>query len=152
MHHLHKKMVWTGCPQFDYEAFAKLGFDERLKITLLFPYQYRSPASTFSYAALWMRDPNVFVCRFEDLVGVNGGGSQEKQRNVMRALAQFLSLERTDQEINALSDQLYGGTWTFREGQIDSWKKFYSPANKELFKELMGQSVIDLGYAADDSW
>jgi hypothetical protein len=151
-HHLYNRMEWNGCPRFDYEKFASHSFDERLQEILLFPHEYHNPACSFAYAVLWMQDPNVFVCRFEDLVGEMGGGSKEKQIQVVGDLAKFLDLNISEEKIEAISSQLFGGTWTFRKGQIGLWKESYTPENKQLFKQLMGQYLIDLGYEKDFNW
>ena len=99
-----------------------------------------------------MQDPSVLVCRFEDLVGEQGGGSAEKQRAVLRDLAVFLGYPLSEKEIDLVAKQLYGGTWTFRKGKIGLWKDYFSEKSKRLFKQLMGRAVIDWGYEKDDSW
>lgn len=152
MHHLLTKKAWIRRSGFDYEKFALLSADEQLATTLLFPDEFRNPKTCFKYAALWMQDPSVLVCRFEDLVGEKGGGSAEKQLETLQKLATYLGYPLSDQELHSLAAQLFGGTWTFRQGKIGTWKTFYNEENKRLFKQLMGQSVIDLGYAVDDTW
>jgi len=146
MHHLLANLTWSSSPKFDYQTFAALPPDAMLRATLLFPYEYRNPATTFPYAALWMQDPSVLVCKFEDLVGEEGGGSREKQLDVLRKLNVFLEANRSEADVVAVAEQLYGGTWTFRKGQIGAWKEAFNEENLVLFNELMGQSVIDFGY------
>jgi hypothetical protein len=145
-YHLVNRLQWSGCPTFDYEAFAALPFDEQLQFTIRFPYAYRNPASTFEYALLWMQDPSVYVCRFEDLVGPRGGGSAEKQFAVMRDLATLLNVTISDTDLQTLCDSLYGGTWTFREGQVYNWKTLYSPASKQVFNQELGPYIEAFGY------
>lgn len=152
MHHLINGNIWKGCPEFDYETFVSLSPDGQLRETLLFPGVCLSPKSCFSLAVEWMKDPTVLVCRFEDLVGERGGGSAEKQKETLRKLAEHLGYYLTQEEIAAVSEQLYGGTWTYRKGQIGAWKEAFSEENKELFKQILGQAVIDLGYATDNNW
>ncbi len=152
MHHLIKSKIWFSCPEFDHEKFLSLSSDEQLRETLLFPDGCLSPQISFSYAAEWIRDPSVFVCRFEDLVGEKGGGSAEKQREVLRKLGERLCAPLSEEKLDAITESLFGGTWTFRKGQIGVWKEAFNEENKELFKRLMGRSVIDLGYEADNNW
>lgn len=152
MHHLLSKKAWIRSSGFDFKKFVSLSPDEQMTETLLFPDAFRNPKTCFKYATEWMRDPSVFVCRFEDLVGEQGGGSAQKQLETIQKLAVFLGYPLKNQEADALAAQLFGGTWTFRQGKIGSWKTYYNEENKRLFKQLIGQSVIDLGYAADDKW
>lgn len=151
-HHLLRKMVWFSCPQFDHDAFEKRSFDERLTETLLLPAVYRSPAVCFETAALWVQDPTVFVCRFEDLVGEQGGGSKERQQQTLKKLAEQLKIDLSSEKVEWITNNLFGGTWTFREGKIGGWEKLYNEKNKQLFKDLMGRSVIELGYETDNNW
>ena len=51
-----------------------------------------------------------------------------------------------------IANQLFGGTATFRKGQIGAWKKEFTQEQKELFKEHAGQLLIDLGYEKDYNW
>ncbi|HSX03361.1 MAG TPA: sulfotransferase domain-containing protein [Rhabdochlamydiaceae bacterium] len=152
MYHLQSQKIWAGRENYDFEKFEKLPLDKRLRETLLYPAVLRNPKTCFQYAAKWMREPGVLVCRFEDLVGAKGGGSSKQQLKILKEIAQFLGYGLSEKEIKAIGDQLFGDTWTFRKGKIGAWKTHYNKENKELFKKLMGQSVIDLGYAKDDQW
>lgn len=152
MHHLLKRMIWCGYTQFDYNHFETLPLEERMKETLLFPDEFRNPKTCFQYAAEWMKDPTVFVCRFEDLVGPKGGGNKKKQHETLAALATYLGYSLSKKEISSIASQLFGGTWTFRKGKIGGWKKYYNKENKRLFKELMGEAVVNLGYEKSDNW
>jgi len=42
--------------------------------------------------------------------------------------------------------------FTFRQGQIGSWREVFTPYHKDLFKRTMGQELILLGYEPDDQW
>ena len=41
---------------------------------------------------------------------------------------------------------------TFRSGKVGGWKDHFSPANKELFKSIAGELLIQLGYENDTRW
>lgn len=41
---------------------------------------------------------------------------------------------------------------TFRKGQPGNWKEHFTDANKALFKELVGDLLIHLGYEQDNNW
>lgn len=97
---------------------------------------------------------DFLVVRFEDLIGERGGGSSQKQLDSIKKIGRHMRVPISDQEIKSIIEKLFGGTWTFREGQIGSWKKYFTPRIKEAFKnrpELL-QLLISLGYEKDFSW
>ena len=97
---------------------------------------------------------NVKVIRFENLVGEAGGGSKEKQLQEIQAIAQHLDISLSSTQIEEIAQKLFGGTFTFREGQIGSWKKYFTPEIKQVFKNSPGalDLLIELGYEKDYLW
>lgn len=144
--HLRRGLYWTACPQFDLDRYEHLPFDLQLQEAFTFPKEYLNPAICFPYVALWMKEPSVFVCRFEDLVGSQGGGSDERQRHLLFDLAQHLGCSKSWEEIDLIAKQLFGGTWTFYTGKIGLWEKFYSFENQNLFMSLYGEYISEWGY------
>lgn len=102
----------------------------------------------------WIKAKNFMLIRFEDLVGEKGGGSDAKQLEAMINIGKHINIAMNEQQIKNVINNLYGGTWTFREGQIDSWKKYFTPEIKSLFKNQPGlnQLLIKLGYEKDTNW
>lgn len=149
--HLRRGLPWGCCPNFDDTAFFSLSKEEQLKEAILFPKEYLSPTLSFQYATLWVQEPSVFVCRFEDLVGPTGGGSEERQLAVLSGLASHLGFPKNLEEIRAIADELSGGTsWTFDQGRIGRWKEEYTNENLALFSELYGSYVLDWGYSENE--
>lgn len=132
--------------------FNQLPFDERLSRVILMP-DANYGASWFVRNTLeWMKNPTVFVCRFEDLVGPKGGGSRKRQEKTIEALAIHLGYSLEPERVAEIADELFGGTWTFRNGQIGGWKEYFTPEHIELFKQVMGKELIELGYEVDNEW
>ena len=102
----------------------------------------------------WMKEKNFYTARFENLVGKNGGGSDEAQLQEVKNIAQHLGVKFSDQELVNIAQNLFGGTSTFREGQSDSWRKHFTPEVTAAFKAHAGlmQLLIDLGYEKDTNW
>ncbi len=100
----------------------------------------------------WLNEEHVLAIRFEDIVGEKGGGSDETQLATIRAIAHHMQLALSDEEIEEIARNLFGGTETFRKGQIGSWKDHFTPQQKERFKQVAGQLLIDLGYESDFNW
>lgn len=100
---------------------------------------------------------NVLVVKFEDLIGIDGGGAKEKQIETINKIANFCEIKITDNKINELSEKLFGKVTdnnkiktrlelTFREGQIGKWKEYFSDDNMKEFKERYGEMQVQLGY------
>ena len=94
------------------------------------------------------------VVRFEDLVGEQGGGSRLVQLATIQRIAEHIGKPVTFDQSAVVAAELFGGTGTFREGQIGSWKKYFTPPVKAAFKAAPGanQLLIELGYEKDDQW
>ena len=100
----------------------------------------------------WQTKADCYVTRFEHLVGARGGGSDELQKTEIKNIAQFLEVSITDQEISEIAKQLFGGSATFREGKIGSWKKNFTSEHVSVFKHVTGDLLIKLGYEKDLNW
>lgn len=100
----------------------------------------------------WMENPSVLVCRFEDLVGPCGGGSEERQKEAIRKIAHHLLVPMDEHKLHLIAHSLFGDTCTFRKGAIGSWKDVFTEKHKELFKERLGKELIALGYEEDNNW
>lgn len=77
--------------------------------------------------------PNVYVSYFEKLVGPKGGGNLETQIQEILNIAQFLEIPTTREEALKIAQKLFGGTATFRKGQIGEWKPIFNKENKTFF-------------------
>ena len=94
----------------------------------------------------------LYTIRFENLVGEEGGGSSRTQRQEVQKLAAFLKTPLIPQEIDAVCREIFGGTATFRRGQIGAWKEYFSEKHIKLFKLLYNSHLIRLGYEKDSNW
>lgn len=106
----------------------------------------------YSWYLPWVERRDICVVRFEDFVGIQGGGTKEKQIQAIKKIASFLDTPLTDAKIGYISDNLFGGTYTFKEGKIDSWKRYLTQDHRDAFKNVAGQLLIDLGYEDDFEW
>jgi len=143
-YHLTSNKMWPFGKLQDRAQFLNLPWDGQLRQALLFP--PLSPKDAFPFSALWMQDPTILVVRFEDLVGSKGGGSDIVQRQTLFALANHIGCPLSWERIDEIASQLFGGTGTFRTGQIGDYLKSYSPENEALYEELLGQYTEALGY------
>ena len=102
----------------------------------------------------WLeQDPEVLVCRFEDLVGPKGGGDLDKQKETLFCLAYHIGMELTQKKLDHIIEHLFGNTHTFRSGRIGSWKQNFDKEITQLFKaSQLGTLLIKLGYENDHNW
>jgi hypothetical protein len=102
----------------------------------------------------WMKSKQFHTVRFEDLIGTAGEGAIDTQILEIQNIANHLGIELTFDQALEISDNLFGGTFTFRKGQIGEWKKYFTPNIKKIFKKTPGacQLLIDLGYETNNDW
>ena len=106
----------------------------------------------FEHMLPWLDQPGVYTTRFEWLAGERAGGSAELQLRELRNISTHLGLEADEGRLKQVAEQLYGGTMTFKGGQIGAWQGAFSEAHKRLIMETMGDIIVRLGYAVDPDW
>ena len=126
--------------------FIKLPINELLEKVIL------NRAEFYSLFTPWMNNSRVLSVRFESLVGPEGGGAREDQIREIINIGRHMGLKISEEKALAIAQELFGGTNTFRKGQIGAWKEEFSAEHKELFKKHAGQLLIDLGYEKDFDW
>ncbi len=102
----------------------------------------------------WMKAQKIYTVRFEALVGSKGGGSDDVQYQEIDNIARHIKLTLPKAAIKKVQEQLFGDSFTFREGQIGGWKKTFTPEMKQAFKKAPGaiELLIKLGYEKDGNW
>jgi sulfotransferase 6B1 len=101
-----------------------------------------------NYAA-WQADRNALVCRFEDLVGVNGGGSRRAQVEVVQQIGTHICRELTPASLERVTARVWSpSSHTFRTGRSGGWREAFTTEHHRLFDDVAGEWLIRLGYAA----
>ena len=100
----------------------------------------------------WKQQPLNYTTQFERIIGEKGGGSRELQFQELRNIAHHLGIEYSERDLEHISKELFGGTHTFRKGTIGSWRENFSERHKSVFKDIAGQTLIDMGYETDLDW
>lgn len=88
----------------------------------------------------------IFTTRFESLVGPHGKGSTEMQVNEILNLANFLKVNISNDQAFSIANQAWGGTGTFRHGEMGVWKQYFSPQHTLDYQQLYTPILIELGY------
>ncbi len=100
----------------------------------------------------WQNNPQIYITRFENLVGPQGGGTEKKQIEEIKKVAQFLEIQITQERIIEIARNFFGNTRTFRTGQINRWKDSFTKEHNKLCKLSCGKTLIALGYEKDMNW
>lgn len=114
--------------------------------------QLKNIAERFTGVLNWSRYDKCHLVRFEDLVGEKGGGNAQVQFDKMVEIANFLEEPVNNDKIRSVCDRIFGGSYTFRKGQIGSWKTAFDVEHKEAFKQICGDLLIQSGYEKDMDW
>lgn len=134
------------------------GFDDRLLTSIVgCPSTRDSPPmldirTRVESALAWGDEPDCCMVRFEALVGEQGGGDRTRQVQELKKMTDHLELSVPDNWYEATADGLFGGTGTFRRGQIGSWGSHFSDEHVAAAKPLLDDLLMTLGYEEDSSW
>ncbi|MCH9632707.1 MAG: hypothetical protein S4CHLAM6_10450 [Chlamydiae bacterium] len=113
---------------------------------------YGTRAATKFIRKLEPHSDKFLVIKFEDLVGEKGGGSQATQQKTLEKISHFLGKNYDEKQLKSISKDLFGNAETFRSGTTGSWKTHFDEVTKKMFKVLLGDELIELGYEKDNSW
>lgn len=114
--------------------------------------KYTTIAEFYDFYLPWQNYPNAYLTSFEKLIGPQGGGDAQTQLNEIMKIASFLNNPITQDEAHALCSELFGGTRTFREGKVGSWREHIDDEQKKALKLVVGDLLIKLGYEKDYNW
>jgi sulfotransferase 6B1 len=101
----------------------------------------------------WLDRPNTLCLRFEDVVG----SSEGQKAAVASILMYILGANALDEKEWEIVERMRQGidpatSPTFRRGQVGGWRDEFDSVTKAMFKALVGDLLIQLGYEADRDW
>lgn len=133
------------------KEFTKLSWDQKLTYTL------NRMGQNIENINLWLKDPDVLIIRYEDLIGEKGGGSDSKQAETIQEIATYLNINLKEETLLDIQKNLFGNqdeyiSPTFYSGTIGKWKSNFKDHHKDLFKKLHSDQLILLGYEKDNNW
>ena len=100
----------------------------------------------------WLHAPSVVTLRFEDIIGAQGGGSDEAQQAAIIKVGEHIGLPLTPPQALEIGQRAFGRGSTFRAGQIGSWRQSFDDEVKAIFKQEAGALLIKMGYEQNDDW
>ncbi|UCF19438.1 MAG: sulfotransferase domain-containing protein [Gemmatimonadota bacterium] len=117
-----------------------------------FPYDYPNIAQRFQRYIGWLNQPNVYAIRFEDLSG------DSRQHFVQQMLDFYVGRNINASEVpKQLAERAVlaiqpSRSHTFRSGRAGSWREEFTEKHRDAMKQVAGDLLIQLGYAADYNW
>ena len=148
MHHIKQRKQ-----HFAHEDYMALPSDrERLMVSIrggeLGGREIQPLARRYGRFLSWAREGDAAMVRFEDLVGVQGGGSEEAQRLAVERVAAHLGVEVGERTMRVVEEGLFGVGRTFRKGQIGGWREEFAAEHERAVEETVGPLLVELGYEA----
>lgn len=141
-----------GGPMGDKE-FLSLDMNQKIHFVIEGTPRYYSADEVFDKFLPWMDSPNCCTLRFEALLGPRGNTFTEKEQLVeLRKIAKALHLNVSDEQLLAAFEASYGKGVIFSKGKAGTWKDHFTEEHKELFKNMLGDTLIELGYEKDSNW
>ena len=92
------------------------------------------------------------MVKFEELVGSQGGGSAEAQKEAVERVARHLGVGLEKQRLALIQESLFGSGRTFRKGRAGGWREEFSEEHKKAIKDEVGDLLVELGYEDGMDW
>lgn len=131
--------------------------EERISAIILATWNHRTTCDypnigdRFNMYSGWLNDNSVFAVRFEDLV------SLKQQEIIIRILQNYKKKSEynfdLDAEVLKIKENINPKkSHTFWKGKIGGWKEYFTERNKDQFKSVAGNILINLNYEKDMNW
>jgi hypothetical protein len=87
-------------------------------------YYYAGIKDRINNSIGWIHSKKIFSVKFEDLIGVKGGGNINKQIKAISEICNYLNFQLTESKTEHLCNSIfYEKSETFFKGRIGAWKK-----------------------------
>ena len=99
----------------------------------------------------WLGEPDICVLRFEEFL-------QAREENLGKMLDYavqrgFRLKQSRGQAIQTLAAAIQPKkSFTFRKGEAGNWREHFTAEHKEIFKQVAGDLLIQLGYETSPDW
>jgi hypothetical protein len=98
-----------------------------------------------------MHEPNVCLLRFEEFLQ-----TREEHLGKMLDFAThrgFHLKTSPQQAIHSLEAAIQPKkSYTYRKGEAGNWREHFTPEHKDLFKQIAGDLLLQLGYETSQEW
>ena len=150
MHPESKKSIHSH-QDYMKKVYSHFSDDELLKIFIRndkFREVEYNPIEHFRLSRVLLFHPKVMKVRFEDLIGLRGGGSDQKQEETVAKIFNYLEINDVD-AVKIAQKAFNKNSTTFRKGQIGGYKEDLTNEQLRLFNKLHGDIISQYGYPPD---
>jgi hypothetical protein len=154
----HVHYVTEMAPEhFHHRYYAEVlqSFSERLVTSILGRSECEEPfpdiRTRFEPYLGWLEQPGVQILRYEDFLSDRAA---LLGRVIDQAVERGFPLVKGRAEAVACLEAGLDPrrSPTFRTGKAGAWREQFTPAHKQLFKQVTGDLLVRLGYETDDNW
>jgi len=143
-HRMHR--TFSSLPDDD----ARIRFAIEGDVQMIAPVPYKNVAARFAAYSNWLQAPSVHSIRFEELIGK---GQPNCVAEILAYLEDFIGGLDSNAAIKCQAKICPEKSHTFRKGGgVGNWKRQFTQEHKELFKDVAGDLLIQLGYERDTHW
>ena len=157
-YHLWTKEVWAHVPREEHGGKTYQEYINSLDKEEGVLAEINRSAKHLKYMGEWnYHNPNVMEIKYEDMI--------EDERSMFRKMFQHYGFSDSAIEKSlGVADRYSFGNMTkrkigekqdqshLRSGRSGQWQETFTDAHKAHFKELLGQSLINMGYESDLNW
>jgi hypothetical protein len=125
---------------------SKDSLQERLSYALM-DESFPSPGDQFKRMLWLLNHPDVYKVSYEELVGPQGGGSEQAQLRAAAGLAEFLGCAPGG-SLEDVARSLYNpNAFTFHKGRTGAWREVFTEEHHRLAEARFGEILPTYGYA-----
>ncbi len=100
------------------------------------PERMRSIAEIYNIFMPWLNESSCLMIKFEDLVGSQGGGSDEKQSETLGHISGHLGLSFDESKLKEIALKSFNkNSVTFRKGKIGDWANWLDDEMLSILKK-----------------
>ena len=88
----------------------------------------------------WKNYHQMLTIKFENLLGVQGGGTDISQEREIQKICRFVGLKLNSKQVDHIKENIFGGTGKFRFGQINKWQEVGSFFDDPVIESIMSKA------------
>jgi hypothetical protein len=108
------------------------------------------------YVCSWMNRDDCIICKYEELL-LN---TEQTLKKILKRLGYDVNeiiikeaiINNTKEKLTDKIGELFKHNTFIRKGIVGDWKNFFGNVEKNIFKEIAGDTLIELGYEQDLNW